>query len=65
MPFSLPLLLPTIESSVKTILKPESEIILCAYSIFVPFILSTIGFFIPKALIPFIKPNAMMSALNL
>ena len=51
------------KSSVKTILKPESEIIFCAYSILVPFILSTIGFFIPRALIPLISPKAMISAL--
>lgn len=51
-------------SSVNTMLKPESPIIFWAYSMFVPFILKTMGFFIPNALIPFIKPNAIMSALK-
>ena len=53
------------KSSVKTMLNPESAIIFWAYSMFVPFILNTIGFFIPKALIPLINPKAMTSALNL
>lgn len=51
------------KSSVRTMLKPESDIILLAYSIFVPFILNTIGFFIPKTLIPFMRPKAIISAL--
>lgn len=45
-------------------LNPESDIIYLALSILVPFILKTIGFFIPKALTPLIRPNAMTSALN-
>jgi len=45
-------------------LNPESLIIFLAYSIFVPFILKTIGFFMPNALIPFIRPKAIISALN-
>ena len=53
------------KSSVSTMLNPESAMICCAYSILVPFILSTIGFFIPRALIPLIKPNAITSALHL
>jgi len=45
-------------------LKPESEMISLACSMFVPFILKTIGFFIPNALTPFINPRAIMSALK-
>lgn len=52
-------------SSVNTILNPDSLIIYLASSIFVPFILNTIGFFIPKALIPLISPKAITSALYL
>ena len=52
------------KSSVSTMLKPEFEIIYWASSMFVPFILKTMGFFIPKALIPLINPKAMMSALK-
>jgi hypothetical protein len=52
------------KSSVMKRLKPESEMIYLALSMLVPFILSTIGFFIPKTLTPLINPNAMMSALS-
>lgn len=51
------------KSSVTNRLNPESEIIYFAWSMFVPFILKTMGFFIPRALTPFIKPKAMTSAL--
>lgn len=53
------------KSSVMKRLNPESEIIYLAWSIFVPFILNTIGFFIPKALTPLIRPNAITSALKI
>jgi hypothetical protein len=53
------------KSSVIHILNPESEIIYLARSMLVPFILKTIGFFIPSALTPLINPSAMMSALNI
>ncbi len=51
------------KSSVMNKLNPESEIIYFACSILVPFILKTIGFFIPKALTPLISPKAITSAL--
>jgi hypothetical protein len=53
------------KSYVMNKLNPESTIIYFASSILVPFILKTIGFFIPKALIPLINPNAITSALNI
>ncbi len=53
------------KSSVIKRLNPESEIIYLAWSIFVPFILKTIGFFIPRALTPLIKPKAITSALKI
>ncbi len=52
------------KSSVMKRLNPESEIIYFACSMLVPFILNTIGFFIPKTLTPLINPNAMTSALQ-
>ena len=51
-------------SSVKNKLNPESDMICLAYSILVPFIRSTIGFFIPVSIMPLISPKAIMSALN-
>jgi hypothetical protein len=53
------------KSYVMNKLNPESAIIYFASSILVPFILNTIGFFMPKALIPLINPKAIMSALNM
>ena len=52
-------------SSVRTMLKPEFSMIYLASSMFVPFILRTMGFFMPRALMPLIRPSAMMSALNI